>query len=159
MQNFTRYPASPKPNGANNKKYFKDEFNLETMTNHSRIKREIEKENNTISNRMVDTISHFNLTDLSRSENKDNIVSDFYTMPESDIADNIYLNCSTPNVTCGRIVCNIASLKSVQDVGKLQLQLVIDNTKLMSKLHFFYHPTFSDFVSMVAILTILFDRR
>lgn len=63
-------------------------------------------------------------------DRENDIRSDYYTKPELLNAAEIYLNCSTPNVKCGEIICNLARLKSSHDVGKLQLKFLIDNSKL-----------------------------
>lgn len=44
--------------------------------------------------------------------------------------DVIYLNCSTYNVNCSTIYCDLSALKRQQDVGKLVIKLILNVTKL-----------------------------
>lgn len=99
---------------------FDEMLQLDTFANHTRNRRAL----NNISISKADTTMHVPL------DRKNDIRSDYYTKPELLNAAEIYLNCSTPNVKCGEIICNLARLKSSHDVGKLQLKFLIDNSKL-----------------------------
>lgn len=50
------------------------------------------------------------------------------TMNES--SNIIYINCSTPDVNCTTIVCNLNALKTLQDIGKMVIRFVLDIDQL-----------------------------
>ncbi|XP_015435254.1 PREDICTED: integrin alpha-PS3-like [Dufourea novaeangliae] len=49
---------------------------------------------------------------------------------ESFINDILYMNCSTSNVYCTTIVCNLSVLKTLQDIGKVLIKLVLNVERL-----------------------------
>lgn len=44
--------------------------------------------------------------------------------------DTAYLNCSTHNVNCSFISCDISALKTQEDIGKLAIKLILNATRL-----------------------------
>ncbi|KAH0545928.1 integrin alpha-PS3-like isoform X1 [Cotesia glomerata] len=57
------------------------------------------------------------------------MISNFHSQPEIMIdvnAPRIYLNCTSTDVECGKITCEIGSLNSDQDTGGLQLDFSIN---------------------------------
>ncbi|CAL7946483.1 unnamed protein product [Xylocopa violacea] len=52
------------------------------------------------------------------------------TLNESWSTNIIYMNCSTPDVNCTTIVCDLNALKTLQDIGKLVVKFLLDVDKL-----------------------------
>lgn len=102
------------------------EFHFDSIANNSPSRHRRSEDSRLTS----DTTSYERLSNFNVSESDENSRSDFYKMPDGANAETTYLNCSTPHVICGDIVCNIPTLKSAQNVVKFQLQLVIDSSKL-----------------------------
>lgn len=73
---------------------------------------------------------HLNITknNLRFERSIDKWSEKLLTTPKPDITktDRIYLNCSSNNIECGRIVCLIGPLKNDQDIGGLQLGFSLD---------------------------------
>ncbi|XP_043283183.1 integrin alpha-8-like [Venturia canescens] len=114
------------PMDKTNTNKFEEMLQLNTFANHTRNRRALKNVPTLNTNAMMPLVP-LDLKGPTSSEN--NIRSDFYTISDRSNAAEVYLNCSTPNVKCGRIVCNLAHLKSSHDVGKLQLKFLIDNSK------------------------------
>ncbi|XP_076659028.1 integrin alpha-PS3-like [Halictus rubicundus] len=53
---------------------------------------------------------------------------------ESIISDLLYMNCSTLDVYCTTIVCNLNALKTLQDIGKVSINVVLNVEKLKDAL-------------------------
>ncbi|XP_076279994.1 integrin alpha-4 isoform X2 [Lasioglossum baleicum] len=53
---------------------------------------------------------------------------------ESIINDLLYMNCSTLGVYCTTIVCNLNALKTLQDIGKVSIKVVLNVEKLKDAL-------------------------
>lgn len=43
--------------------------------------------------------------------------------------DIIYMNCSTPYINCITIVCDLNTLKTLQDIGKMTIKLFLNVNK------------------------------
>lgn len=47
--------------------------------------------------------------------------------------DIIYMNCSTPYINCITIICDLNTLKTLQDIGKMTIELFLNVDKLKGK--------------------------
>lgn len=94
-------------------------YNLNNETSHSTSKRDIANQA-AIAARLMQTL--YNARLKSNDQSGINLTS--------WERDTVYLNCSTLGVNCAMVYCNLKAIKSVQDVGKLVMKLVLNITKL-----------------------------
>ncbi|XP_031839454.2 integrin alpha-PS3-like isoform X1 [Nomia melanderi] len=71
---------------------------------------------------------HINESDLDFDDTKKNVGTQHIS--ENIVNNVVYMNCSNPDVYCTTIICGLNTLKTLQDVGKVLIKLVLNVEKL-----------------------------
>lgn len=100
-----------------------DQFNISLFSNKIR-------QNN---NRIINEKDQFNsIEDSALYLNNMNIKAP-KILNENWTNDIIYMNCSTPYINCTTIICDLSTLKTLQDIGKMTIKLFLNVDKLKGK--------------------------
>ncbi|XP_033341315.2 integrin alpha-5 [Megalopta genalis] len=101
------------------------ELSLYKFNMHS-VASEMQQTNNLIIKRNANE-SSFELHDIKINKTLQ------YTN-DSSLSDILYMNCSTSDVYCSTIVCNLNTLETLQDIGKVLIKLLLNVEKLKDTL-------------------------
>lgn len=95
-----------------------DQFDISLFSN------KIQKNNN----HLINEKDQFNSIESALYLNNMNIKAP-KILNENWTNDIIYMNCSTPYINCITIVCDLNTLKTLQDIGKMTIKLFLNVNK------------------------------
>lgn len=95
-----------------------DQFDISLFSN------KIRKNNN----HLINEKDQFNSIESALYLNNMNIKAP-KILNENWTNDIIYMNCSTPYINCITIVCDLNTLKTLQDIGKMTIKLFLNVNK------------------------------
>lgn len=96
-----------------------DQFDISLFSNKIR-------QNN---NHLINEKDQFNSIESALYLNNMNIKTP-KILNENWTNDIIYMNCSTPYINCITIVCDLNTLKTLQNIGKMTIKLFLNVNKL-----------------------------